>query len=294
RKYAAERGIILVDTKLEMGKDLYFGDELLTPDSSRFWEQAAWIKAQKDGEVPQAFDKEFVRAWGKEIGIHERDPEKPEDVVWVQSRVVPEDILAMTTKLYRYIFWRLTGKKLEEFQIYRMGIHVKIPKVNVDVIIGSRTDLEQIRVGINYLKYAPNVCPGIGNIDFRVHVLSCHRNPDELRQYAKKAAVSGKVDVIIAGAGMAAQLSGMIKAYLAAEGSDIPVIGVGFAGSTAEADQAARLSIEQLPGQPVELDSKGRAYFGGEGFCQACEAAVRDEFLPKRNAIKPAEWNIQI
>ena len=70
--------------------------------------------------------------------------------------------------------------------------------------------------------------------------------------------------------------------------SEIPVIGVAFKGKTEREDLAAILSIECLPGQPVELDRNGNVYFGHEGFLEACKAAIGHEFMPKSMEPKPA------
>jgi len=284
-EFAAGRGILLADTKFE-GVGSVIADEVLTPDSSRYWSIAAWIEAQKKGKLPQAYDKEFVRTWGKEIGINKRDPKKPEDVAWVHDQIVPQDVLAQTTRLYRYIFWRLTGMMLEWFQKEKMDIAVEPPHRRIDVVLGSRHDLGQVLDGVRLTNE---------DADIQVHVCSCHRNPDELRNYAKKVAQEGKVDVIVAGAGKAAQLPGVLKAYLVAEGAlNIPVIGVGFTGLDEAANLAAAISIEQLPGQPVELDEDGRAYAGNNGMIVACEAAAKHEFLPRGIAAVSAEWNIEL
>ena len=82
-KYAIDRGIIIADTKFEFGQDdqgrLYIIDEILTPDSSRFWPSAAY----EVGISPPSFDKQFVRDyletldWGKTAP----GPELPEDVL---------------------------------------------------------------------------------------------------------------------------------------------------------------------------------------------------------------------
>ena len=67
---ASESGLILADTKFEFGNDpktnvLTLGDEVLTPDSSRFWDQALWIQGVRD----QSFDKQGVRTGSKKTGI---------------------------------------------------------------------------------------------------------------------------------------------------------------------------------------------------------------------------------
>jgi len=81
-EFAHERGIIIADTKFEFGvfnDDLILIDEILTPDSSRFWE----ISAYEPGRGQQSFDKQFVRNWLLSVGWHgEGDPpEIPKDIV---------------------------------------------------------------------------------------------------------------------------------------------------------------------------------------------------------------------
>jgi len=116
---AASQGIIIADTKLELGSDgdkLVLGDEVLTPDSSRFWERDDWEQALREGRVPTPYDKQMVREFGKNLGIHKKDPANPDDVAWVNAQVIDPDILGATAETYRRIFRRLTGQSLEEFQ----------------------------------------------------------------------------------------------------------------------------------------------------------------------------------
>ena len=192
---------------------------------------------------------------------------------------------------YRYIFWALTGMLIETFQYEVLGISGVQSIRRVEVVLGSRSDLAQAHNGLQHLQQM------VGDENLQVHIISCHRNPDALRQYALRVGGVGhrlKIDAIIAGAGMAAQLPGTLKAWLDLYGkSAIPVLGVGFKGKTLEADFAARLSIEQLPGCPVYGQSDGQAYFGEAGFLAACEAALTHEFLTRQNTPKPHELNIQ-
>ena len=286
RDFCAERGIILVDTKFEMGSGVVFADELLTPDSSRFWSEVAWLAAQAKGKVPQAFDKEFVRIFGKELGIDKRDPEDPTDVAWVHEQTIPQHVLDMTTRIYRYIFWRLTGRKLEAFQQDVMKLAVDLPTVNIDVVIGSESDLPQVQDVLAEVEE----WPGAGTV--RLHVCSCHRNPEMLRMYLKELT---DVDVVVAAAGKAAALPGVVKGWLGHFGKDqIPVIGVGLEGQSCDDNDAAELSITQLPGSPVELARDGRAYFGTHGLMAALQAAVSDEFLPKTIHPKQAKFNLEV
>lgn len=96
---AAERGILIADTKLELGwapdGTLVLGDEVLTPDSSRFWAADAW----QPGRVQFSFDKQFVRDWATGTGWDKRPP-APE---------VPEEVVAATRARYIEVYERLTG-----------------------------------------------------------------------------------------------------------------------------------------------------------------------------------------
>jgi phosphoribosylaminoimidazole-succinocarboxamide synthase len=283
RTFALQRGIILADTKFE-GNQRAFADEMFTPDSSRYWDRAAWEKATTGGKLPPSLDKEFVRIWGKSVGIDKLEPENPNHLAAVETLIAPENVTRMTTRIYRYIFWRLAGQKLEAFQKQHMKIAVDVPAIKVDVVLGSRSDLEQSREALAELARR--------GVTYRVHVISCHRNPEELRDYAENLKPQ-EVQVIVAGAGLAAQLPGVLKAWLCHYNkAEIPVIGVAMKGEPAEAGVAAKLSIEWLPGQPVELDRHGKAYYGAPGMLEACRAAIDHEFLPRTMETKPAEFNV--
>jgi phosphoribosylaminoimidazole-succinocarboxamide synthase len=101
RTYAAERGIILADTKFEWGTDergeLRLIDELLTPDSSRFWPADQY----KPGRDQPSFDKQFVRDYLDKIKFN-RTPPGP---------VLPADIVQKTRAKYIEAFTRLTGQE---------------------------------------------------------------------------------------------------------------------------------------------------------------------------------------
>ena len=72
--YAYERGIIIADTKFEFGLDengeLVVADEVLTPDSSRFWSREAY----RPGTSPESFDKQYLRDWLVENGLDGKEP----------------------------------------------------------------------------------------------------------------------------------------------------------------------------------------------------------------------------
>ena len=100
-EFAQERGIILADTKFEFGRnasgDIILGDEALTPDSSRFWEQSTW----SPGGAQASFDKQFLRDYLVSSGW-DRDSPPPQ---------LPVEIVEKTALRYEEAFWRLTGSK---------------------------------------------------------------------------------------------------------------------------------------------------------------------------------------
>jgi phosphoribosylaminoimidazole-succinocarboxamide synthase len=97
-EHAAERGIILADTKFEFGRhagaEIVLGDEVLTPDSSRFWPADRY----EPGATPPSFDKQFVRDWANEAGW-DHTPPAPE---------LPADVVEQTRGKYVEAFERIT------------------------------------------------------------------------------------------------------------------------------------------------------------------------------------------
>ena len=99
--YAAERGMILVDTKFEFGfvdGELTVIDEVLTPDSSRYWDVNDWAP----GNFPPAFDKQFLRAWLLDNNWNQEPP----------PPVLPTAIVEQTQARYLESYRRLSGKSL--------------------------------------------------------------------------------------------------------------------------------------------------------------------------------------
>jgi len=99
--YALERGIIIADTKFEFGMDkdkIILIDEVLTPDSSRFWPKDEYTP----GRPCPSFDKQFVRDYLETLRW-DKTPPGPE---------LPEDVIAKTTRKYLDAYKRLTGKEL--------------------------------------------------------------------------------------------------------------------------------------------------------------------------------------
>lgn len=101
--YAAERGIIVADTKFEFGTDehgvLHIMDEMLTPDSSRFWPADEY----KVGISPPSYDKQFVRDYLERIGWNKKPP----------APQVPADVIAGTAAKYAEALDKLAGIRLD-------------------------------------------------------------------------------------------------------------------------------------------------------------------------------------
>jgi len=107
RDIARDRGIIVADTKLELGRDgagrLVLADEVLTPDSSRFWPADQW----SPGRAQPSYDKQFVRDWltSPASGWDRRGDAPPPPL--------PDDVVARTREKYVEAFERLTGRRFE-------------------------------------------------------------------------------------------------------------------------------------------------------------------------------------
>ena len=100
RDIAAERGIIVADTKLEFGRapdgTLVLADEVLTPDSSRFWPLDGWVP----GRAQHSFDKQSVRDWSRSTGWDQTAP----------GPQVPAEVVERTRSRYVEVYERLTGR----------------------------------------------------------------------------------------------------------------------------------------------------------------------------------------
>jgi phosphoribosylaminoimidazole-succinocarboxamide synthase len=104
-EHARERGIILADTKFELGLDadgtLTLGDEVCTPDSSRFWPADQY----EPGRGQPSFDKQYVRDWAASTGW-DRTPPAPE---------IPDDVVAKTREKYVEAYERITGEPFDDW-----------------------------------------------------------------------------------------------------------------------------------------------------------------------------------
>uniref|UniRef100_A0A7S0CFC0 phosphoribosylaminoimidazolesuccinocarboxamide synthase n=1 Tax=Proboscia inermis TaxID=420281 RepID=A0A7S0CFC0_9STRA len=109
QKLALEHGLILVDTKYEMGKDISDGtilmiDEMHTPDSSRYWLASSYEERISQGKEPENIDKEFLRLWftGK------CDPYKDEVIP-----DAPKELVTELSRKYISLYEMITGKDFQ-------------------------------------------------------------------------------------------------------------------------------------------------------------------------------------
>jgi len=101
RKYALERGIIIADTKMEFGLlngKLILIDEILTPDSSRFWD----VNTYHEGLPQDSYDKQPLRDWLEKSGWNKEPP----------GPALPQSVIDKISERYCQVFERLTGKSL--------------------------------------------------------------------------------------------------------------------------------------------------------------------------------------
>jgi phosphoribosylaminoimidazole-succinocarboxamide synthase len=123
---AAEHGLILVDTKYEMGRaadgTILLIDEIHTPDSSRYWIAESYEKRMAAGEEPENIDKEFLRLWFKDNCDPYGDAELPE---------APEDLVVELSRRYIYLYEKITGREFS------------FPDVNTPIAERLRANLER-------------------------------------------------------------------------------------------------------------------------------------------------------
>lgn len=102
--HAAERGVLLADTKFELGLlhgELVLADEALTPDSSRYWPADQW----EPGSSPPSFDKQYVRDYAASTGWDKQPP----------APALPDEVVAATRARYVEAYERLTGLRFEDW-----------------------------------------------------------------------------------------------------------------------------------------------------------------------------------
>jgi phosphoribosylaminoimidazole-succinocarboxamide synthase len=102
-EHAASRGVILADTKFEFGRDaegtIRVGDEVLTPDSSRFWPADTY----EVGRAQPSFDKQYVRDWASGTGWDKKPP----------APAIPDDVVAGTRERYVEAYEKITGQQFD-------------------------------------------------------------------------------------------------------------------------------------------------------------------------------------
>jgi phosphoribosylaminoimidazole-succinocarboxamide synthase len=104
-EHAASRGVILADTKFEFGRDadgvIRVGDEVLTPDSSRFWPADTY----EVGRSQPSFDKQYVRDWATATGWDKKPP----------APAIPDDVVAGTRAKYVEAYEKITGEPFSDW-----------------------------------------------------------------------------------------------------------------------------------------------------------------------------------
>jgi phosphoribosylaminoimidazole-succinocarboxamide synthase len=104
-EHAASRGVILADTKFEFGRDadgvIRVGDEVLTPDSSRFWPADGY----EVGKPQPSFDKQYVRDWASGTGWDKKPP----------APAIPDDVVAGTRAKYVEAYEKITGEPFSDW-----------------------------------------------------------------------------------------------------------------------------------------------------------------------------------
>lgn len=242
--YAAERGIIIADTKFEFGLDsagtLHLMDEVLTADSSRFWPADEY----REGISPPSFDKQFVRDYLETLDWNKAPP----------PPMLPDHVVERTAAKYREALFRIAG--------------VRLPVVGV--VMGSQSDWD-------VMKHAVAILDQFG-IPHEARVVSAHRMPDTLYAYAEAAQARG-LRGIIAGAGGAAHLPGMLAAK-----TTVPVFGVPVPSKYLRGEDSL-YSIVQMPkGVPVATFAIGEAGAANAALHLIATLACEDEALRDRLA----------
>ena len=242
---AAEKGLILVDTKYEFGKlgdEIYLTDEVHTPDSSRYYEAEGYEERQSRGEKHEELSKEYLRDELTKIGFKgDEGQETPE---------LSETIIRTVSDKYVALYERLTGKKFpHEAEVlatiavagrnalakirFEFANAVATAKPIVGIIMGSKSDLDVMDGAALALE---EFC-----IPYDVRIISAHRAPHDTAEYATIASSRG-FKVIIAGAGGSAALPGVLAAH-----TELPVIGVPIKMASNAIENDSVLSILQMP-----------------------------------------------
>ncbi|KAG0189466.1 hypothetical protein DFQ28_003354 [Apophysomyces sp. BC1034] len=233
--YAATRGIIIADTKFEFGLDgdgkLYLMDEVLTADSSRFWPADQY----RVGANPPSFDKQFVRDWldAQPWRKVPPAPKLPDDVIEksAANRCMDDGGAAMS--------------EVKQQGQQSTGSTHSHPSPLVGVVMGSSSDWDTMRHAVAMLREF--------GVPYDARVVSAHRMPDEMFDYAQSARSRG-LRAIIAGAGGAAHLPGMLAAK-----TTVPVLGVPVASQYLRGVDSLHSIVQMPKGVPVATFAIGEA-----------------------------------
>ncbi len=117
---AAEKGLILVDTKYEFGKKdgiIYLIDEIHTPDSSRYFYADGYQERQSKGEAQKQLSKEFVREWLMEKGFQGLEGQKMPEI--------PQDFISLISERYIELYEQITGKRFIKEQLLNVAERIK-------------------------------------------------------------------------------------------------------------------------------------------------------------------------
>lgn len=258
QQIAMEHGLILVDTKYEFGwapdGKLCLIDEIHTPDSSRYYYAGEYEKNLKTGHPQKQLSKEFVRQWLIDNGFEGKNGQRMPDVI-------TESFISSIEDNYLLLYKELLGKELDPMQVYESSneernfkyiinsipkARAKVTKPAIGIVMGSDSDLKVMKGAADFL---------IENrISFELGILSAHRTPLDVEKYASSAENKG-LKVIIAGAGGAAHLPGMVAAS-----TILPVVGVPVQQESSTIEIDSLLSIVQMPpGVPVATVGVNRA-----------------------------------
>jgi len=217
--YALARGIIIADTKFEFGLDdagvLHLMDEVLTADSSRYWPADQY----QEGMSPPSFDKQFVRDYLETLDWPKTPPPPP----------LPESVIVGTAEKYRQALLQITDQQMPV----------------VGVVMGSQSDWEVMQHAVEILRRF--------GVPHEAQVVSAHRMPDALFAYAGAARARG-LRGIIAGAGGAAHLPGMLAAK-----TPVPVFGVPVPSKYLRGEDSLHSIVQMPKGIPVATFAIGEA-----------------------------------
>lgn len=248
--YAATRGILIADTKFEFGLDkdgtLTLMDEVLTADSSRFWPTDSY----REGINPPSFDKQFVRDYLESVPGWNKTAPAP---------ALPAEVIAQTSNKYREALRQLTGAEV----------------VQIGIVMGSASDW-------NVMQHAAHILDQFG-VSFEAQVVSAHRMPDDMFKYAEQSSQRG-LHAIIAGAGGAAHLPGMLAAKTA-----VPVLGVPVPSKYLLGTDSLHSIVQMPKGVPVATFAIGEAGAANAALFAVAMLAHHDKKLSQKLELFRAE-----